>query len=685
MPRKTAPVSFRGAARVLAKLCVGAIAAFHGVAAQAAPDGEADLTGLSIEQLMNVEVTSVAKKPQKLRESAAAIHVISSTDIRRSTATSIPELLRSVPGLHVARVDANKWAITARGFNGVFANKLLVLIDGRSVYTPIFSGVYWEVQDTLLEDVERIEVIRGPGASVWGANAVNGVINIITKSAMDTQGGLLTGIAGTEENANVAARYGSKLGAGGYFRVYAKHLRRDKGAFSTGAKGADDWYMSRTGFRYDLHPDRIAGRDAVTIQGEAYDGSLHHTLTVPALTAPYSLTTNDTLPVNGQHLLARWDRRVGENRDYSLKAYISRAERADPNFMIEEFELDLEFQNRLRVGSRHDVVWGLGYRLNIDDTASSFAVTLDPGNRTAHLFSAFVQDEIDVLDDLALTVGSKVEHNFYTGLEIQPTVRGTWSPAPEHTIWGAISRAVRTPSRSDADLRINATVIPPVGAGALPILVSVFGSDAFDSENVIAYELGYRSQPTPSFGIDVAGFYNRYSDLRTNESGASFVETTPAPTHLVSPTTADNNMEGRAYGIELGADWHPMEWWRLRAAYTLFDLELNLVSGSTATASTAKESRDPRHQFNITSQITALSNVEIDTFVRVIDDLPERGVEQYVELDLRLGWRPLANVELSIVGRNLLQRRHAEFIPSAGGTTATEAERSVYGKVRVTF
>ena len=393
-------------ARTLARHLAGSIVAFHCLAAQAESDDRHDrhdLTGLSIEELMNVEVTSVSKKPVRLLDAAAAIHVISSDDIRRSGATSIPELLRTVPGIHVASGDSNKWAVTARGFTGRFANKLLVLMDGRSVYTPIFSGVFWEVQDTLLEDIERIEVIRGPGASVWGANAVNGVINIITKSAKDTQGGLLTGIAGTEERANLAARYGSRLGEEGYFRVFAKHLRRDEGKFAAGTQGADDWQISRGGFRYDLRPDEIAGRDTLTLHGEAYDGTLNQTLSTPSLTTPFAILTNDAVPVNGQNLFARWERRLARDRNYSVQAYLSRAERIDPVLKVEEMEFDLEFQNRFRLGPRHDFVWGLGYRLNVDSIGNTFSVAFDPDSRSLHLFNAFIEDQIQVLDGVTVT------------------------------------------------------------------------------------------------------------------------------------------------------------------------------------------------------------------------------------------------------------------------------------------
>ncbi len=643
----------------------------------AAP-GEADLIELTLEQLMNVQVTSVAKKPQRVSESAAAVHVITSEDIRRSGATSIPELLRNVPGLSVARIDSSKWAISARGFNGRFSNKLLVLMDGRTLYTPLFSGVYWDVQDTFLDDIERIEVIRGPGGTVWGANAVNGVINIITKSADKTTGALATGIIGTEERGNFAGRYGQAIDENSSFRAFAKHTGRDNSPRENGLAGSDDWDIQRGGFRYD---NKSVRGGSLMLQGEAYTGNAGQFVSSPALTSPFTRDFSNDARVNGQFVLGRWSSGMIDNSETTFQTYFDRAARSEFHADTVTLSLDMEAQHRLKVGDIQDLIGGLGYRFNRDDIVGSTDVSFDPNHDTYHLFSAFIQDEISLPRDVKLTLGSKFEHNSFTGLEIQPSARILWQADAKNTLWAAVSRAVRTPSRTANAGTIKAAVFP----GTPPVQNRVFGSSEIQSEELTALEVGYKTRPLPTLSIDIAAFYNIYGRLTTTDQGSVFAEATPAPAHLVRPLNFTNNMSGEAYGIEIGADWRMKDWVRMRAAYTYFELELHRAPGRGIPVNEAVEDRDPRHQLALTTQLDIARNLELDITLRAVDRLSERRVSGYATADFRLGWRPRKNIELSLVGQNLGQSRHLEFRPELLGAQETEVERAFYGKVKVSF
>jgi iron complex outermembrane recepter protein len=646
-----------------------------------------DLTTLSIEQLMDVKVTSVAKKPQRLIDAAAAIHVISAEDIRRSGATTIPDLLRTVPGLLVAQIDANKWAVTARGFSGRFANKLLVLIDGRTVYSPFFSGVFWEVQDTLLADIERIEVIRGPGAAIWGANAVNGVINIITKRAEDTQGALVEALAGSEERINIATRFGGTLGSGSYLRTFAKFFVRDDARRVTGGAAADGWRMARGGFRWDLR----AGEDApddFTVEGELYQGRLGQTLTTAALVPPYSTVSERRTRVDGQYLLAKWRRSLAGGSEIAVQSFVDHARRDDALVYLERTTVDIELQHRFRLLPGNELIWGLGYRYNRDRTEGGFALSFDPVKDDQSLFTAFVQDEVKLFDDaLTLTFGAKFEHNEFSGFEIQPTARALWRIDARNALWGAVSRAVRTPSRAETDTTLNSTVLPPMTAanpGPLPVELRITGPGrGYLSEEVLAFELGYRTRPVPSLSLDVAAFYNDYNRLRAVTPVAASIE--PDPTRVVRPLVIGNTVRGDAYGVELGAEWSPADWWRLRGAYTYFDLALHSDPGVASQANEEEEDRAPNHQLSLTAQINPADAWEFDATLRFVDNLSERGVGSYATLDLRLAWKPAPGIELSLVGRNLLQRSHVEFAPEFFDTGQSEIERSIYGKIQLAF
>ena len=645
-----------------------------------------DVTAMSMEDLMNMQVTSVSKRTQKVADAAAAIFVITQEDIRRSGANSIPEALRLVPGLQVARIDQNKWAIGSRGFNGRFDNKLLVLIDGRSVYTPLFSGVYWNVQDVMLEDVDRIEVIRGPGATLWGANAVNGVINVITKKAKSTQSAVVTAGAGTEERAAGGVRYGGKVGDNSYFRAYTKYFNWGPSAYPSGMTAHDGWDALRGGFRGDWTP---AGANSFTLQGDIYRSRFNETLTVASLSAPYSNTFPNDGKYSGGNILGRWNH-TSEGSSMSLQMYYDNTTITDHSlFGDHQNVFDIDFQHGFHAGDSQQFVWGLGYRSIRDKNDPSFTVSLDPNRVTLNQFSAFLQDEISLVDNrLQITLGSKFEHNKFTGIEIEPNARLLWNLTPNQSIWTAVSRAVRTPALTEEGLRLNSAVIPPgtpSNPAPLPAVVAVFGSHQFNSEDLLAYEVGYRAQVTSNLTFDLATFYNNYTNLRSAEPGTPFVEGSPAPTDIVIPFVAANKMSGGTYGVELFADWKLIPKWRLAGSYSYLQMNIHKNSDSLDPTPDNPNGSSPRHQWYLRSSVDLPKHFEQDTTLRFVDHLPSLGLPGYYSLDSHLGWRPVTNLELSIGGQNLLNNWHLEFMPDFVNTSPTVVKRSIFGSITVKF
>jgi len=641
----------------------------------------ADLTDLPLEALMELEVTSVSKRRRKLSRIPGAVFVITQEDIRRSGATTIPDLLRMVPGINAARVDSSRWAVAARGLNGHFANKLLVLVDGRSVYLPFYGAVFWEVQDLLFEDIERIEVVRGPGGTIWGANAVNGVINIITKHAGDTQGGLVSAGAGTEERGFAGLRYGGKLGARAYYRVYAKHFDRDEQVDEDGNDAADRWHASRAGFRLDWTPSEV---DAITVHGDFHNEKVRHTQTRWQFTPPYALPAMGSMTFTGQNVMFRWTRRFSEDSELACQVYYDRVgirERGLIDYSLNTVDVDVS--HTLRLCERHEIVWGFGYRFMSDSIGEEFLVDFDPSHRRDHLLSAFVQDEVAVVrDHLWLTLGSKIEHNSYTGVEVQPGGKLTWVPRDGHTLWASVSRAVRTASRAEHDARYIG-LVQDTGQGFAQV-VTFEGNREFDSEELLAYELGYRAQLTPRLAIDVALFLNRYDNLWTSEPGTPTFRTTPVP-HLVTPLHSDNRLQGDTCGLEVAAHYRVCEGWRLDAAYSYLRMDLELDSDSNDPRGTTAEGESPRHQFSLRSSLDLPFKLELDLWLRFVDELPSLDVPGYVTADLRLGWRPRHNLELYIVGQNLLQSHHPEFTAEYFSMPSTEVQRGFYIGGRLRF
>jgi len=649
-----------------------------------------DLTEMSLTELLDVEVTSVAKKPQTLSQTAAAVYVVTQEEIRRSGATTLADLLRLVPGVNVAQIDANKWAVSARGFNGRFSNKLLVLIDGRSIYTPLFSGVFWDIQDTMLDDIDRIEVIRGPGATVWGANAVNGVINIITKTAAETQGGLVSAGAGNEERGFAAVRYGGALPAArGHYRVYAKSFDRDGGVDAAGHDTADDWRAVRAGFRVDW---TATGPDTVTLQGDLYDGASGETVAEPLADPLRVQVVNGDEEVSGGNLLLRWTRMDGDLPALTAQLYYDRAARTTRLFDVVRDTVDLDLQQRTTTG-RHDLIWGVGYRHTRDDTSETLAIALLPTSRKYDLWSAFLQDEIALAEDLHLTLGTKVEHNAFSGWEVQPGARLLWAATPSQTVWASVARAVRTPSRADADN--HATTVENVGDPRnpfpVPEVITYAGSSDFDSEAVVAYEMGYRAHAGSRAAIDIAAFYNDYDHLRSLNGGVATCE--PAGTYprcgppisdrAVIPIRFANDLHGESHGVELSGEWQVVDTWRLSATYTY--LEIFLHADDAAVVTEDEENRSPHNQMTLHSAHTLPHATDLDLWLRYVDDVTDFDIPDYLTLDARLAWRPAPAWELSLVGRNLLDDRHPELFSELRDIHAAEVERSIYGQVRWSF
>jgi iron complex outermembrane receptor protein len=643
-----------------------------------AQESQPDLSDISLDTLANTEITSVSRKAERLSQAAAPVFVISQEDIRRSGLSSIPELLRMVPGVTVAQIDANTWAITARGFNEYLADKLLVLIDGRTAFDPLSSGVYWDVQDTVLEDIERIEVIRGPGATLWGANAVNGVVNIITKKAKDTQGSLVTATGDSAKGGQAAIRYGGELGDRGYYRIFAKSVGQDSFTDALGNQAADNWSSLRAGFRTDWV---LSPRDDLTVQGDLYKGNEGQTVQgLVSLSPPFTGTFSDRTDMSGANLLGRWHRAVSDRFDTTVQVYFERANRDQIGILGElRHTIDLEFSQHLAVKRRHDLVWGADYRFATDSTAGSLNISFNPASRTTNLYGAFLQDEITLLPDrLSLAVGSKIEHNSFSGFAVQPNARLLWDVRPRYTIWLSVSRASESSSRFDADIRVNEGASS--GPGGVTTLLSSFGTPDLPPENVVAYQLGQRVQARKWLSFDVATFYNHYTNRHTQEPGVAFFEDNPPPLHLVDPTLTASNISGETHGVESFAKVIVAKHWNLSAGYTLFEIHLH-PSPASQDFTTAKESEgsSPRNAYQLRSELNLPHNLEFDTAVYYTGRLPGPQIPGYARVDTRLGWRRSERSEISIGGQNLLDPRHFEF-GSVQFVNATQVGRNVYGK-----
>ncbi len=628
---------------------------------------------------MNIEVVSISKREQKLARTPAAVSILTHEDIRRSGATSIPEVLRLVPGLQVAAIDAGRFAVTARGFNGQYSNKLLVMIDGRSVYTPLFSGVYWDMQDLLLADIDRIEVIRGPGASLWGANAVNGVINILTKPAGQTQGGLVVAGTGNEQKGVLGFRYGGRMGPTAHYRFYTKYNQTEALWRNPATLPEDDWLMGRTGFRMDWE---VSPKSSLSVQGQVFKSHNHQAVDEVSGQPPFVQTVYGDLLSSGGFGMARWQHQISATSDVSLGFYYDRYKREETIVGETRDTVDFDFQHRFRLARRHQVLWGLEQRYTRDRTLGTAVAELRPDGRGLNLTSAFVQDEVALAGDrLSLTLGSKFERNDFTGLEVQPTVRLLWMPRENQSAWAAVSRAVRTPSRGEEDVVFHPPAQP--GPGGLPLLLTYRGNRLLQAENLIAYEAGYRVQVTRRLSVEAATFYNVYRSLVTPELGEPELQFAPAP-HLEVPVYLRNGLRGETYGLEVNANWRPVERWRLNGAYTGLEVQLHAPPGSTNPAAESHEGFSPHHQFSVASYLDVTRRVQFDTMIYRVGALPGLSVPAYTRCDVRVGWRLRESLEVSVGSQNLSGHRQVEYV-SDTFVRPTRIGRRIYGKLIWTF
>ena len=644
-----------------------ACAASRGQSPQAAPK---DLTAASIEDLLNMEVSSASKKDQSVSHTAAAVYVITQEDIRRSGMTSIPDVLRMVPGMDVAQVNANNWAVSVRGFNDRVASRLLVLIDGRSLYSPDFAGVFWQIQQLMLEDVERIEVIRGPGATLWGANAVSGVVNIITKKAKDTQGGLASIGGGMQERGFTSVRYGASADDRVAYRVYGNYFNRGGFQDSLGRDAGDSWYGSFGGFRSDW---QIARRDALTVEGDVYDDATHGRNNLPTFAPPFLVSPVTSTTFFGGDLNSRWTHTYSSKSEVSVQVYYDGFSRDDVfiDAFIHTFNLD--FQHHLAIGTRHDLVWGAGYRFTSDSTAGTTILSLSPPALQTHLPSFFLQDEIAVIPGtLWFTPGVRFEHDPFTGFNFEPSGRVLWSISKYQTLWISASKADKAAQRSERTLQDVAAVFP--GPGGLLASADLFGSPAASDQPTLDFEAGYRAQMTRALSADLATFYDHYNDLQTMEPGLPFLSNAPVP-HTVVPLYYANGMHGKGYGGELSITWKPTSRWKLNAGYSRLQQIFDLNPGSQSPSSLLTSGNDPQNQFQIRSQLNLPRQTEFDTSVYYVGRLANESVPAYARLDLRVGWHPYEMMSFDVIGQNLLAPRQLEFLNSTGLVPALDTRR----------
>jgi iron complex outermembrane receptor protein len=634
----------------------------------------ADLSGKSIQDLMNIEVTSVSKKAQKLSQVAAAIFVITQEDILRSGATNIPDLLRMVPGLDVAQMNANTWAISARGFNLQFADKLLVLIDGRAVYTPLFGGVYWDAQDVPLEDIDRIEVIRGPGGTVWGANAVNGVINISTKKTADTLGGLATAGGGSHEEGFGTVQYGGRIGGVATYRVFTKELDDNHFPGLDGQDGGDDWHLLHGGFRLDT---TLSSKDSLTTQGDLYTGNEGNTIVHSSFFPPANEDIHKIDRLSGGNILSRWNHTFSNRSDTTLQFYFDNYSRSGPVVGEGRNTIDVDFQHHLLWGNRQDLIWGLGYRYSEDRTEGTIDGAFLPADWSGSLFNSFVQDQITLRPNrVFLYLGAKFESEYFSGFDLQPSVRLVWTPGNRGTLWAAISRATRTPSRRDVGLNAALAALPG------PSEVVLLGNSNFKSEHVLAYELGYRAQPSERASIDVAAFFNVYDHLESVEMLPSFFDPNSVPPLTVYPQSFANKLHGFTEGIEISVNWKVTDRWTLNPGYSFLNIDFKTDASSLDTTSEGNtEGSSPSHQAQLRSRLQLFRNLSWDSNAYFVSSLPAQSVSSYTRLDEQLTWRPAQQWEVSLVGQNLLADHHLEFNDYLQSLDSTQIKRSAYAKI----
>lgn len=659
------------------------VASCEAARAQRSEQKPDDLANASLEDLMNVQVTSVSKKEQTLSRTPAAVYVITQEDIERSGATNIPDLLRMVPGMNVAQINASNWAISARGLNGQFSNELLVLIDGRNVYSPTFGGVFWDTLDLPLENIERIEVIRGPGGAVWGENAVNGVVSIIRKKAGDTKGVLVSTGGGNTDPIFGTVQYGDSIRQRVDYRVYAKYFDVHDMRGDGGGDAGDGFHILRGGFRTDA---KLSDRDSLVVEGDMYTGREGDpTFTLPSILSPGLVPVQDFVNVSGGFLQSIWRHTQSERSDFALTGTFDRYERGD--ILDDDRKTEsLDFKEHYQRSARQEFVFGATFRYTTGKSAGANWLSLVPPNQTQNIFSVFLQDEIAAIPDrLYVTLGSKFENNSYSGFAVMPTARALYQVSERQTVWAAVSRAVRSPAEIDTSLRSN------VGATTLPdgelASVSAFGNPNSQDEGLVAYEAGYRTMITPRVSLDLAAYYNDYDNQDTSEPAAAFVEMTPQPTHLVLPTIEENLSNGETHGAEAWVKWRVNDRWTLDWSYDFERIHMHREAGSLDFGSgPATEGSSPHQQAGFRSSASLTRQLSWNLSADFTDRLESQGVPSYTRVDTNLIWKIGENVKIGLYGQNLLRDRHLEFLDVEGDSTrSTLIRRSVYAKLTWRF
>lgn len=628
---------------------------------------------MGLEDLMNTKVVTASKSKERAFDVPAAISVISNEDLRRSGVTSVVEALRMVPGVQVSQFASDGWAVSARGFGEQYGNKMLVLIDGRSVYTPTFSGVFWENVNLPLEDVDRIEVIRGPGATIWGANAVNGVINIVTKDSRYTQGAYATVGAGNHEKIFGAARSGGTFGDDGYYRLYTRYHKRGSFDAIDGTGQQQDWWDFLTGFRSDWSSGK---RHKFTVHAELQKAGADQ------MTSPFDSETTEA------YLRGKWTQALDDGSTLTFSSYLDRRDFQSTTIHLEEVNADMDFNHQLRWWDRNELIWGGGYRFTTDHYDPGPRLNFIPDSDQRHLFSAFVQNKFEATEKLDLTLGSKFEHNDYTGFEVQPTAKFAYDTSQRSMVWGSVARAVRTPSRVEDSIRLTLQEFPANPPTApLPQQVVAFGNSGVEAEDLIAYELGYRFSPQEGLLFDLTAYYNDYNNLTTLTPGAPQI----SPPNIIIPTNIYNLGEAEVYGIELSSSWQVSPHWRLAGYYTFSRMKTDTTTGSQLFLD--YESLWPEHTASLRSYYNIREDLELDMslyYVSALDNATNvdltttRDIDSYLRADVRLGWQPLEQLELSLAGLNLLEGEHDEFIDSRF-QNASLIGRTYYGKATVRF
>jgi iron complex outermembrane receptor protein len=639
---------------------------------------ERDLTQVSLEDLMNIEITSASRKEQRATDVAAAVFVITSDDIRRSGMTTIPDLLRLAPGVDVAQINSNKWAVSVRGFNANYANKLLVLVDGRSIYNRIFSGVLWDTQDLMVDDIERIEVIRGPGAVMWGANAVNAVINIVTKAAGDTQGGLVR-VDGGRAGDQGALRYGGTLGVARY-RLYSQWSERNESIVASGALANDASHSITSGFRADWTPASgalILDGNFTAGQARALWPSLDPQT---ARSAPLADTPSDT---RGGHLLARWTRTGASGTSLQLQSSVDIDQRLEPLGDYHRRSFDFDAQYHTPLGTRQDLVVGAGYRYIAESFLGHTGISMTPAEDDSSLLTAFVQDEIGLFGQrLAVTLGSRVQYDLQAGARIQPTARVIWKGLPRQRLWAATSRALRTPAIDETGLRLDYPPVPtPSG---LPLFVTALGNPASKTETFVDAEAGYRLEIGTTAAVDITGFAGRYDHLVTKEVGAPVVQLVPLPEILVV-SHGDNLLAATTRGLEVAAHWSPAPAWRFDASYTTLHVTPHLAAGSLDPLAATSDGNAPGAQWQLRSWFSPTPHTTLNVAIFHVGPLEQMQVAAYTRADLNAEWRFVHGLSLMAIGQNLFTAAHAEFAGPSSLLLATQVPRSASLRMRWAF